>query len=263
MKTILIILILALIASSCGFRKYVWFISIGYGAAIALIGAGLLFIFADSLSIGSTLECLFLIIYGCRLAGYLIYRGMKTAYNKRMKGEVKSDTDIPLGGKIGIWISASILYTLQTSPVTFRLMNHKGSDMFCVIGLIISAFGLIWETTADLQKNRAKKKNPGQFVSSGLYRIVRCPNYLGEMIFWTGVFVSGLNIYHNAIEWGCALLGFMGIIYVMFGGARRLEIRQDKNYGHNPDYQKYKASTPIMIPLIPLYSVKKYKWLVA
>lgn len=180
-----------------------------------------------------------------------------------MKGEVKSNVDIPLGGKIGIWISASILYTLQTSPVTFRLMNHKGSDIFCIIGLVISAFGLIWETTADLQKNKAKKKNPGQFVSTGLFRIVRCPNYLGEMLFWTGVFISGLNIYHNVIEWCCALLGFIGIVYVMFGGARRLEIRQDKNYGHNPDYQKYKASTPIMIPFVPLYSVKKYKWLVA
>lgn len=263
MKILLIILLLALIASSCGFRKYVWFISIGYGAAIALIGAGLLFIFRHSLALGNTLECVLLIAYGCRLAGYLIYRDIKTAYNRRMKGEVKTNSDIPLGGKIGIWISASILYTLQTSPVTFRLMAHKGSDIFCIIGIVISALGLIWETTADLQKNNAKKKNPGQFVSTGLYRIVRCPNYLGEMIFWTGMFVSGLNIYHNALKWCCALLGFIGIVYVMFSGARRLEIRQDKNYGSNPDYQKYKTSTPIMIPFVPLYSVKKYKWLVA
>ena len=42
MKYFLILLVLALIASSCGFYKYVWFISIGYGAAVALIGAGLL-----------------------------------------------------------------------------------------------------------------------------------------------------------------------------------------------------------------------------
>lgn len=42
MKTFLIIFVLAMIASSCGFRKYVWFISLGYGAAVALIGAGLL-----------------------------------------------------------------------------------------------------------------------------------------------------------------------------------------------------------------------------
>ena len=49
MKIFLILLVLALIASSCGFRKYVWFISIGYGAAVALIGAGQLALFRLSL----------------------------------------------------------------------------------------------------------------------------------------------------------------------------------------------------------------------
>lgn len=263
MKTALIILVLALIASSCGFRKYVWFISLGYGAAIALIGAGLMFIFSHALSPGTVLECILFITYGCRLSGYLIYRDQKTAYSRRMKGEVKSNDGVSLGAKTGIWISAAILYALQTSPVTFRLMNQRGTDVFCIIGLLISTAGLTLETTADLQKNRAKKKNPGRFVDTGLFRLVRCPNYFGEMIFWTGVFISGLNVYHNPVEWICAIIGYAGIIYVMFGGARRLEIRQDKNYGNDPAYQKYKSTTPIMIPFLPLYSVKMYKWLVA
>lgn len=263
MKIFLILLALALIASSCGFHQYVWFISIGYGAAIALIGIGLFCLFPHALTVGTILQCALFIIYGCRLSGYLIYRDRKTAYTRRMKGEVKTNEGIPMGGKIGIWISAALLYTLQTSPVTFRLINQRGTDALCLIGLLISASGLILETTADLQKNKAKKKNPRRFVDTGLFRLVRCPNYFGEMIFWTGVFISGLNVYHSVIEWICAILGYGGIIYVMFGGARRLEIRQDKNYGNDPEYQKYKATTPIMIPFIPLYSVKKYKWLVA
>ena len=48
----------------------------------------------------------------------------------------------------------------------------------------------------------------------------------------------------------------------MFSGARRLELRQDRTYGNDNQYQKYSKSTPILIPFIPLYSVKKYKWLV-
>lgn len=128
---------------------------------------------------------------------------------------------------------------------------------------MISATGLALETTADLRKNRAKKANPKRFVDIGLFRLVRCPNYFGEMVFWTGVFVSGLSVYASAAQWVCALLGYLGIIYAMFGGARRLEIRQDKNYGDNPEYQRYKSTTPIMIPLVPLYSVKEHKWLVA
>ena len=37
----------------------------------------------------------------------------------------------------------------------------------------------------------------------------------------------------------------------MFSGARRLEIRQNKNYGKDPEYQKYVKTVPILIPFIP------------
>jgi steroid 5-alpha reductase family enzyme len=263
MRSFLILLALALVASSCGFRKYVWFISIGYGAAIGLIGVGLLALFRDSLTVGTALQCSLLVVYGCRLAGYLIYRDVKTAYSRRMKGEVKSDDGVSPAAKVGIWVSASLLYALQTSPILFRLAAGRGTDILCVIGLAVSVAGLVLETTADLQKNRAKRERPRRFVDTGLFRLVRCPNYLGEMVFWTGVFASGLSVYGNAVEWVCSILGYLGIIYVMFGGARRLEIRQDKNYGGDPEYRDYKSRTPIMIPFVPLYSVKDHKWLVA
>ena len=99
--------------------------------------------------------------------------------------------------------------------------------------------------------------------SGGLYRIVRCPNYFGEMLFWTGVFVGCVNCLSGVWQWVAVLAGYLGIIYVMFGGARRLEMRQNRTYGDDPEYQAYVKKTPIMVPLIPLYSVEKYKWLVA
>jgi steroid 5-alpha reductase family enzyme len=83
------------------------------------------------------------------------------------------------------------------------------------------------------------------------------------MIFWTGVFVSGIGSLSGFWQWFLALVGYLGIIYVMFSGARRLEIRQNKNYGNDPEYQAYVKKVPILLPLIPLYSVEKYKFLVA
>jgi len=124
-------------------------------------------------------------------------------------------------------------------------------------------FGVTLESAADIQKNRAKKVNPRRFVDTGLYRIVRCPNYLGEMIFWTGVLISGFGAVSGIGQWIVVLVGYIGIIFVMFSGARRLEIRQNKNYGKDPEYQKYVRTVPILVPFIPLYSVEKYKWLVA
>lgn len=260
----LIIFIVALLFSSIGFKKYVWFISIGYGFSIAAIGAALLIMFGGSLTVGTAIASVLFIIYGCRLGGYLAIRELKSsAYNEKMKNEIKSGKGMNIGVKCAIWVSAALLYACETAPVLFRLENEKGTDLFVIIGAVISVVGLIVESAADYQKNAAKKKNPGRFVDTGLFKLVRCPNYFGEMLFWTGTFVGGINAVSGVWQWIAVLSGYLGIIYVMFGGARRLEMRQNRTYGSDPEYREYVKKTPIMLPFIPLYSVEKYKWLVA
>lgn len=264
MNTFLLTGLIALVVSSVGFWKYVYFISIGYGFSVAAIGAGLLLAEGARLTPGTACGCVLFIVYGCRLGGYLAFREWKSAaYRDKMKTEIKSGKGMSLAAKCAIWVSAALLYALQTSPLTFRLTNGSGGDPVFALGLLVSAAGLAAETCADLQKDRAKRIVPGRFVDTGLYRLVRCPNYLGELLFWTGVFVGGLPVYRGAAQWSAALLGYAGIVFVMFSGARRLEIRQNKCYGNDPNYRRYASTTPIMIPFVPLYSVEKYRWLVA
>jgi len=254
----------AMIISSIGFYKYVYFISLGYGFSIAGLGVLMTIMFFDRLSVGTVIACALFLIYGLRLGGYLLIRELKSAaYRNTMKTEIKDGKTISFGVKCAIWITCAALYVTQVLPVFYRLLNSKGTDAFLIVGLVIMAFGIIFESVADWQKNESKKKNPKRFCDKGLYRIVRCPNYLGEMIFWTGVLVSGVNILSGVGQWVLALVGYIGIIFVMFSGARRLELRQNKNYGNDPEYQAYVKSTPILLPFIPLYSVAKYKFLVA
>ncbi len=56
-------------------------------------------------------------------------------------------------------------------------------------------------------------------------------------------------------------LGYAGIVYVMFSGARKLELRQNEVYGFDTEYQFYVKNPQILIPLFSLYSEVKYKWL--
>ena len=252
----------AMVISSMGFKKYVWFISLGYGFSIAGEGLLMAILYGKTLTPGTLVCCLLFVLYGLRLGGYLAIREFKSAsYNKNMTGEIK--TDVPMGVKIAIWVTCAVLYVLQVLPVFYRLHNGSGSNVWTYIGAAVMLFGIVFESVADLQKNAAKKVNSRRFVDTGLYRIVRCPNYLGEMIFWTGVLLSGIGSLTGAGQWIMALVGYIGIIFVMFSGARRLEIRQNKNYGKDPEYQKYVKSVPILVPFIPLYSVEKYKFLVA
>ena len=254
----------AMVISSIGFKNYVWFISIGYGFAIAGEGLLMMLLYGEALRVGTVLCCVLFVIYGCRLGGYLAYREFKVAsYNKNMTGEIKDGKTVPFGVKIAIWVTCAALYVTQVSGVFYRLLNGAADNTWVYIGAAVMLFGIVFESIADIQKNKAKKINSRRFVDTGLYRIVRCPNYLGEMIFWTGVLISSIGAVTGIGQWAVVLVGYAGIIFVMFSGARRLEIRQNKNYGNDPEYQKYVKTVPIMVPFVPLYSVEKYKWLVA
>lgn len=262
--SLFILLGVALVVSSIGFKNYVWFISLGYGFSIAAEGIAMPIIYHKSLSVATIILSSLLIVYGFRLSGYLAIRGVKSAsYKKHMTNEIKDGKTVPFGVKIAIWVTCAILYLTQVLPILYRYSNQACDSVMSYVGIGIMAFGLILESAADIQKNQAKKKNPSRFVDTGLYRIVRCPNYLGEMIFWTGVFLSGIGTLSGFWQWFLSIVGYLGIIYVMFSGARRLEIRQNKNYGNDKEYQAYVKKVPILLPLIPLYSVEKCKFLVA
>ena len=253
----------AMIISSIGFKKYVWFISLGYGFSIAGEGLLMLLLYREGLSAGTIICCVLFILYGLRLGGYLAFRELKSSsYKKNMTGEIKDGKTVPFGVKIAIWVTCALLYATQVSAVFYRLLNNSGSNVWTYIGAAVMLFGVTFESIADIQKNAAKKINPKRFVDTGLYRIVRCPNYLGEMTFWTGVVISGIGAV-SGWQWLVVAIGYIGIIFVMFSGARRLELRQNKNYGNDPEYQEYVKTVPIMVPFVPLYSVEKYKWLVA
>jgi len=198
-----------------------------------------------------------------RLGGYLAYREIKSgSYKKNMVGEIKDGKTVPFGVKIAIWVTCALLYVTQISGVFYRLCNASQDNVCVFIGAAVMLLGVSLETAADIQKNNAKKVNPRRWVDTGLYRLVRCPNYLGEMIFWTGVLIAGIGAV-TGWQWVVVAIGYIGIIFVMFSGARRLEIRQNKNYGKDPEYQQYVKTVPILLPFVPLYSVEKHKWLIA
>ncbi len=253
---------LAMLVSAMGFYKFIYFISLGYGFSVACIGVALIVLFREVMNPVLFVMCAMFVIYGCRLGGYLAMRELRNAsYRQHMKTEIKDGATMPFFVKVCIWVACALLYVLQVSPVFFRLQNGGAVDGMTIIGAVIMAIGILLESMSDHQKSAAKKINPKRFCDTGLFRIVRCPNYLGEILFWTGVLVSGVTTLTGVWQWSAAIVGWICIVYIMFGGARRLEIRQNKNYGADPEYQAYVKSTPIILPFVPLYSVEKYTFL--
>lgn len=245
-----------------GFYKFVYFLSIGYGFAVA--GGGIA-VLVMALLTGTEAPLWVLLIqaalflaYGIRLSGFLLVREIKNAaYRKTLKEATGDDKKMPVFVLITIWITVAVLYTAQVSPMLFRVTNNVRSIVLPIIGFVISIAGLTLETFADSQKSAQKKVRPDMVATQGLYKICRCPNYLGEIIFWTGVFVSGLDAYATAGQWITAIAAYISIVFIMFNGAQRLEKRQMARYGSNAEYAAYANRTPIIIPLIPLYHLNK------
>lgn len=259
-----VLLLVSLLACAVGFHMYIRFFSVGYGLVIAAIGAVLAIGLGGVMGLPEWLACLLLFVYGLRLGGYLLIREMNSAaYRNVLNPELERGRKMPVYAKLALWVTCGALYTLMTIPLYFRLRNGAPADAMLWIGLVVMACGVALEAMADLQKSAAKRKNSRRFVDTRLYRFVRCPNYLGELMLWLGMLLTGATALRGAWHWALSLMGFILITWVMFSGARRLELSQDRNYGADPEYQKYVRTVPILIPFIPLYSVKKNKFLVA
>ena len=253
------ILCLCLLVSSIGFIKFLYFISYGYGFSIA--ASGLFLLITQNPDLEEIIFAILYISYGLRLSLFLIIRNIKSTYTTKMKGQIKKNEDFKFFVLVIMWLSCALLYACQVSPLVFRILSPEKDKFLLYIGVIISLIGFFIEIEADNQKSKAKKVNPNRFVDTGLYRFCRCPNYFGEIIFWTGSFIGGIKIYDGFFQWFSAFLGYIGIVYVMFSGARRIEINQNKSYGKNKEYIEYTKNTPILIPFVPIYSVEKYYWL--
>ncbi|MBR2341475.1 MAG: DUF1295 domain-containing protein [Clostridia bacterium] len=263
-----ILFIVCAVACAVGFYKFVYFLSIGYGFAVALGGVAVLVMYfvnptAVPLWIMLVQVALF-IAYGARLSGFLLVREFKNATFK--KTEVAKDTlakndqkKMPVFVLATIWVFVSALYVMQVSPMLFRYNNGATDVVLPIVGFAISVFGLVLEALADKQKSTQKKERPDMVAMKGLYKMCRCPNYLGEILFWTGVFVSGITAYVGVGQWIMAIFAYVAIVYIMFNGAQRLEKRQMARYGDNEEYNTYANKTPIIIPLLPIYHLNKKK----
>ena len=261
-------ILLAVCAALCavGFYKFVYFLSIGYGFAVAGGGIAVLVMYlinptATPLWI-MLVECALFIAYGARLSGFLLVREFKNATFKKtdVAKETLSKNDekkMPVFVLATIWLVVSVLYVAQVSPMLFRYVNGSTDVEFPIIGFVVSIFGLVLEAIADKQKSEQKKERPNMVATKGLYKFCRCPNYLGEILFWTGVFVSGITAYVTIGQWIMAILAYVAIVYIMFNGAQRLEKRQMARYGNDEEYNAYADKTPIIIPFVPIYHLNK------
>ena len=254
------LLVIALVISTVGFYRLVYFVSIGYAFSVAGMAVFCLILWRERMSLLPAMQTIGLAAYGLRLGVHLVRREAKPAYRAEPRNaESRDHAGVPFRS-VFIWIGVSILYVMMFSPCLFGWATLQtgtiGRGVITQsIGLILMAGGWALEAAADWQKSAFKARFPKRFCDVGVYRWVRCPNYLGEIVFWVGSFVVGLAFYSSPLRWGIALIGLVCIVLIMLGSTRRLEHSQERRYGALQEYQHYIHTVPVLFPFVPVYSL--------
>ena len=188
---------------------------------------------------------LMVVVWGVRLAGYLLYRIIRIRRDARFDG-VRDNFwkffQFWFFQGVVVWIIMLPLILWFTRPGMWRPVMG--------LGVAVWLAGLFIETVADIQKFRAKARAGGgsRWVDAGLWRFSRHPNYFGELLCWWGVFlfvVSDLGAWAAVGVIGPATLTY---ILLFVTGIPTLEKSAQEKWGANPDYQAYRARTNRLVP---------------
>jgi steroid 5-alpha reductase family enzyme len=149
----------------------------------------------------------------------------------------------------GLWVTLTLSAALAAITTTVR----KPLDLFALIGSLVWAAGFAIEVVADSQKRRfrADPEHEGDFIDTGLWAWSRHPNYFGEIVLWIGVAIIALPVLRGWQWIGLISPIFVAVLLTRISGVPILEKRADERWGGQPDYEAYKARTPVLIPRPP------------
>ncbi len=114
------------------------------------------------------------------------------------------------------------------------------------LGLGLCFLGLFLETIADDQMHGAKQRGllkPGLVFRKGLWGISRHPNYLGELLFWWGVYAVGMAA---SPDYWWTFVGPLSLTLLFaFVSIPMMEKRQKTR---KENYTEYQKEVPALIP---------------
>jgi len=189
------------------------------------------------------------IIVGCiavwaiRLGSFLFLRIHKAGEDRRFRTIKPNFTRFLMTWTLqGMWVSMCLLCVLTAlSSYTGVIMNN-----LFFVGLVIYVLGLVIEIVADQQKTvfRREPKNKDKFITTGLWSLSRHPNYLGEILLWSGIAIMSVSSLQGLQYLTLISPLFVYILLVYISGIRLLENQAEKKWGHLDSYKEYVKNTP-------------------
>jgi steroid 5-alpha reductase family enzyme len=215
--------------------------------AVTFMFVALLVFLQSERTSGHLLALIMVWAWAIRLGGFLLYRVSVVGKDQRfdqMRGSVLKFGRfwILQGLTVFVVLLAAILYWRQ--PIT-------SLGLISLIGSLVFAEGLALEALADKQKFAFKRAGKKGWIDTGVWSMSRHPNYLGEILVWSGIFL----FVAPSLGQTDTLLAVLSPVYIILllcfaSGIPILEKAADKKWGKDPKYQAYKKRVPVLVPRI-------------
>jgi steroid 5-alpha reductase family enzyme len=141
------------------------------------------------------------------------------------------------------WLQIFLMFIVGLPIFAAHESTDPDLNWINILGIIIWLLGLSWESVADYQKNKFKSNpaNHNKVFQGGVWEFSRHPNYFGEALLWWGISLVSLD---GQNSWALIGPAFLTLLLWKVSGVPLVEQR----HAGNPEYQAYKARTPVLIP---------------
>ena len=199
---------------------------------------------SNDLNFGNIILSLLIIVWAIRLGSFLFIRIKKAGEDIRFREIKKSPSRFFMTWTLqGMWVSICSACALS------GIANGIEIDSYFYSGLLIFTLGFITEIIADNQKSKFRKdpNNKDKFITSGIWKYSRHPNYLGEITLWLGISVISFSSLQGLELLTLVSPIFTYLLLVYVSGVRILEHNGNKKWGHLERYNDYKKNTPRLL----------------
>ena len=227
------------------FYRFMYAFNFGYASTMILLP--LIYAAIYSPGFAASVFLAVVILYGLRLGLFSWRRYMSESYAARAQESTKATRAIPFPLVIITWLFLSALMFFITFNA-WAVASRGNVNATIWLSTLVMLIGLSIEAIADRQKQDVKRIDKDTFCYIGLYKKIRHPNYLGEIIFHMGLYwgmVSSSGQIHALILGG---LGTGWILAMMCSEAFVLDQKQLERYGELEKFNEYRKTSGLLLP---------------
>ena len=203
---------------------------------------------SETPSLRELIVSLLVVIWAVRLSSFLYLRIRRAGKDGRFDRLKTSPIRFLVPWTIqGLWVFLTMILVIV---INSQADTAPALGLWDALGLSIWLLGFGIEVVADNQKTAFNREpnNQGKWIDSGLWSYSRHPNYLGEILLWTGIACFGISCFTGLERFAWISPIFIYLLLTKLSGIPILDKRALQKWGDDVEYQKYRENTPTLLP---------------